>query len=719
MSIIKQLNEQITKFKRQTAEIRSQAEACFMASHTTPSTTQLYDFADMLSCLSYATKNTIDKISVLFQTAHNQLTDAEKQALWTFLFEYCQLIDKSVAYLQNTLGNDYSISDVLNTSKQNQEIVRDLILSMEFKPVHIYGCEQTPIDVSSSLFNPVSVNKKEVTKPSFISNLITRICLKEVNRVAETEESISNNLKSTLLSAPNDVFNYPLRVDKKTVVQAVEYLNPNTTDKWLIVVGGAGASYTNMLPVTKELASQGHYNFLVVDYLAEKPTSFSDPVKIILAAAQFLLEKKGVKANDLVLVGHSNGGRIVSEAGTFLPGCRVITNNTYTSLEEVIVNNVLHAVEFLKNAGFSVNKYSAEIINSVTDFLKKYHLDEKILHVLRKALEETNNSYQSEKVKTKIADHQFAAVYTEPAMEHDSSGQKLPKLGGDRLLFEASDGVVQAQKAKKQSLEQRRLLKEKNRLFNSNNSNASENPEVTAIKCKDSPDPMHRGHHLVLKGVTPSRIQNTHNVIDAGLLNVALDELEKQKNYKPLTLQEQLQCLLEKYDLSDEQEHLLPPAGIVLTSDERFLLIKIMAQLKKNPQQADMPTQMQLMRLFQANDVAADIISSYKPALDKMIWGNDLAEYKKGMKFFKDRLDTLGERSIAPDPRLHGTGSYLTKNLADSILKRLNNYHDNLPSYGPGLFDSSCSASVRRHGLLSRVTVSDLDLSRVSPMIRA
>lgn len=718
MSAIKQLKEQIVKLRRQTAELRSNVETCFMTTGTTVTTTQLHEFADILSYLAYATKNTIQNISTSFQTAHKQLTDAEKKALWALLFEYCKLLDKSISHLQQTVGNDYSISGKINTSKQNLEVINELILAMEFKPTHIYRSEYTPVDVSSSLFNRMKANHKETTKPSFISKLITKLCVKAVTNIEETEEAIASNLKSTLLSAPNDVSNYQLRIDKSTIVQTIEYLNPNATNKWLIVVGGAGASYTNMLPVAKEIATQGGYNFLIVDYLADKPTSFSDPVKIILAATQFLLEKRGVKAKDLVLVGHSNGGRIVSEAGSFLPDCRVITNNTYTSLEEVIINNVLHGVEFLKNAGISVNKYSAEIINAVTDFLKQHHLDEKILHILRNALEQTNNGYQAEQVKMKIADHHFAAVYTESALVHDSSGQKLPKAGRDRLLFEASDGVVQAQKAKQQSLEQRRLLKKKNGLFHSYN-NASENAIVTGVKCKDSPDPTHSGHHLVLKGTTVPRIQNTHNVIDANLLNAALKELTQQENYRPLTFQEQLAQVLDKYDLSDEMEYLVPPVGIALTSEECFLLKKIMVQLQKTPYRADMPTQIQLMRLFQASDVAAEIISSYKPALDIMVWGNDRAEYKKGMTFLKKRLDTLGERSIAPDPRLQGTGSYINKNLADSILKRLNHYRDNLPKVGPGMFDISCAASARQHGLLSGVTVSDLDLSHAIPMIHA
>ncbi|CEG56910.1 alpha/beta hydrolase family protein [Legionella fallonii] len=715
MSVIKQLNEQITKLKRQTAEIRPQADASLM----TTSTAKLYEFTDTLSCFAYATKNTIQHISEHFHAVHKQLTEAEKRALWNLLFEYCQLVDKSIAHIEYTLGTDYAICDTLNTCKTNLAAMRELISSMEFKPAHIYRCEQAPIDVSNRLFNRLNATNKEAAKPSFISKLITKLCVKAVTTVAETEEQISNNLKSTLLSAPNDIANYQLRVDKKTVVQAIEYVNPIPTDQWLIFAGGAGASYTNMLSVAKEIATLSHYNFLVVDYLAEPATSFADPVKIILAGAQFLLEKKGVDAKNLVLMGHSNGGRTVSQAALALPDCRVVTNNTYTSLEEVIVNNVLHGVEFLENEGISINKYSAEIINAVTDFVKKYHLDETILHALRKALEDTQNDYHSEHVKAKISDHQLAAVYTAPTTTYDNSGQKLPKAGGDKLLFEASDALTQAQQAKQQSPEQRAFLKKKNRSFNLNNNKDAEKTMVTGVKYKDSPDPARHGHHLVLKGITDPLVQNTHNVIDANLLSTALTELEKQKGYKPFTFQEQLEGVLEKYDLSNEMEHLLPPAGIVITPEERFLLIKIMAQLKKDPNQAGMPTQIQLMRLFQASDVAAEIISSYDSALDKMVWGNDLTEYKKGMKFLTKCLNTLSERSIAPEPRLQGAGSYLSKNLADTILKRLQNYHAHLPSYGLGLFDDSSEKPAKRHGMLPKITVSDLDLTRAIPRVMA
>lgn len=70
-------------------------------------------------------------------------------------------------------------------------------------------------------------------------------------------------------------------------MQAIEYRNPVVTNQWLIVVGGAGAAYTDMLPIAQELAVRNQYNFLVVDYLVQKPSSFADPVNTILAAARF------------------------------------------------------------------------------------------------------------------------------------------------------------------------------------------------------------------------------------------------------------------------------------------------------------------------------------------------------------------------------------------------------------------------------------------------
>lgn len=713
---VKQLNVQIAKLKRQIALISLQADSCTQPSDTITESTRLRDFADELIGLTYGAKNTIQKISELFQSAHNQLTDAEKHALWSLLFEYCRLIDKNITYLQHHLKDDFTIEEMLHATKQNLEAIRDLIQPMEFKTIHLYPHGPSTVDVSSQQFNRAAL-KERMVKPGFISKLITKICVKAITDVAEKEIDIADNLKSTLLSAPNDVISYPLRIDQKTNVQAVEYRNPVATDKWLIVVGGAGASYTNMLPVTKEVATRNHYNFLVVDYLAEGATSFASPVKIILAAAAFLYKNKGVKPENLVLMGHSNGGRIVLEAATALPGCSVITNNTYTSLEEVIVKNVLHAIELFKNMGIPVNKYAEEIINSIADFIKAHHLDEKILHRVRKALETTNNGYQSEHVKAKIPDHRYAAVYTAPSTTHDSDGQKLPKTGGDKLLFEASDGMVQAQRSKQSTPEQRELLKKRNRFFTFDTEESAQKAEVLGVKYKDSPNPARHGHHLVLKGITNPRVKNTHNVIDAGLLSTALAELEKQKDYKPLTLQEQLQCVLDKYYLNSELEHLLEPVGIELAPTERFLLIKIMTQLKKDPNQAGMPTQEQLMRLFQASSAAAEIISAYEPALNIMTWGDNLAEYKKGRAFLEERLRSLGERSMAPNPCLQGTGAYLNKNLADVIMKRLRNYHAQLPGYEPGLFSGSTLTPVQRHRLFQGTTISDLDLSHVTSSV--
>lgn len=705
------LNKEITKLQNEISMITLRTDSYWMSSDSLTNTKLLLELANELNLSTYVTRNTIAAIQKRFKTESNKLSDTEQRALWKLLLNYCQLIDKNITHIERVIEKKktsaYLFADAFNERKKNSDDIRDLIKSMKFKTSHLYRRSLLPIDVSSKPIDNLNF-KDRVAKPGFINKMIAQLCLKAVTDVVEKKEDIASALQNTLISAPNDIHNYQLRIDQKTIVQTVEYLNPVSTDKWLIVVGGAGAAYTNMLSTAKEVALRDNANFLVVDYLAQNPASFADPVKIILAAATFLFEKKGVKPANLVLMGHSNGGRLVLQAAAHLPGCSVVTNNTYTSLEEAIISNVMNGAESLKNMGIPIGKYSTEIINAVTSFFAKHHLDEKMLDILHKALEKTNNEYQSEQAKSKIPDHKYVAVYTAPCTSYNSEGVKLPK-GVDKVLFDAVDGKVQAKKAKQDTPEQRELLKERNKFFN------RKNLVITGVKYKDSPNPEHSGHHTVIKGITDSVIQNTHNVIDAKLLSTALKEIEKEKNFKPLTLKERFELLLEKHNLSSEAESLLSPVGIELNPSERFLLTKTMIQFNKTPYHADMPTQMQLMRLFQASSVAAEIISSYKSAVDKMIWGDTPSEYKEGMKFLKERLNTLNARSESPDPRLQGTGSYLSKNLADSILKRLQRYHAESPMGTHGLFSgrSSINTPVRR----CAVTVSDMDLTRLTPCI--
>lgn len=705
------LNNEITTLKNEINLISLRADSYFMSIDSLTNTSQLLELANELSFSSYTTKNTLTTIQKLFKTENNKLSDIEKYALWKLLLKYCQLIDKNITDIEQVIKTQKASTsiffDALNETKNNLAAARKMINLMDFKASQLYRRSLLPIDVSSIPLDDLSF-KERVAKPGFINKMIARLCLKAITNVAEKEEDIAATLQNTLLSSPNDIHNYQLRIDQKTIVQAVEYLNPDSTDKWLIVVGGAGAAYTNMLPIAKELALRNNANFLVVDYLAQKPASFSDPVKIILAAATFLLEKKKVKPENLVLMGHSNGGRLVLQAAAHLPGCSVVTNNTYTSLEEAIISNVLNGAESLKNMGIPVGEYTTEIINTVTDFFKKHHLDKKALNILHTALKETNNGYQSEYAKSKVPDHKYAAVYTAPCTGYNSNGEKLPKAG-DKLLFDAVDGKVQAKKAKQDTPTHREQLQERNKFFN------RRGLDIIGVKYKDSPNPEHRGHHIVIKGITHPTIKNTHNVIDANLLSSALKEVEKEKNFKPQTLRERFEILLDKYDLSSETESQLSPVGIELNPSERFLLTKAMIQLNKTPYHADMPTQIQLMRLFQASDVAADIISSYKSALDKMIRGQKPSEYKEGMRFLNERLNTLNDRSEVPDPRLYGTGSYLSKNLAGSILKRLQRYHAESPISVNGLFSgrSPINISVKR----CAQTVSDLDLTQLNQCV--
>ncbi|MFJ1269263.1 hypothetical protein ACD661_11915 [Legionella lytica] len=697
---------ELAKLRHEISSINQEASLCFATA--SPLTMQLCEFANGLSFSTYALMNTIHAIKKQLNENQHKMNDSQKHEAWKLLFTYYQLIAKNRNLIEQITSerqsNNYLFWDALSETKKNLVLIHDLILEMDFKAVHLYRQSLSPIELASSPTQHLPLNE-QVAKPGFIDKIITRICLRVVTNVAQKEVYIADTLKRTLLFAPNDTHNYQLRVDKKTPVQAIEYRHPVATDLWLIVVGGAGAAYTDMLPLAQELALRNHYNFLVVDYLAQKPTSFADPVNSILAAANFLLEKKGVQPQDLVLLGHSNGGRIAREAAAQIPGCSVITNNTYTSLEEVIINHVLHATESLKNAGVSLGKHSEEIINAVSAFFEKYHLDEKVLNILRNALEKTANDYQSAATKIKIPDNKHVAVYVAPATAHDEAGKKCSKSGGDKILFDALDGKAQAKKAKWADPNQHRLLKEKDRFF------SPDKQGVKAVKYKDSPNPQQAGHYTVIKGI--SEEENTHNVVDAELLSIALTELNQLKTYRPLTLREQFAALLEKYDLSDEAEYLLSPAGIELISAERFLLLKAMARFMKEPTDVELPTQLQLMRLFQASDVAADIISAYEPALNKMIWGDNSSECKIGMKFLKNRLNTLTERPFASEPRLHGNGSYMSINLADTVLRRLKNYHAKLPQE---LLAEHCASDAnkpaKRHRLFTPlVTVSDLDLT--------
>ncbi|MDR3503656.1 MAG: alpha/beta hydrolase [Legionella sp.] len=699
---------ELAKLRHEISSISQEASSCFAPA--APYTMQLCELANGLSFSTYAIRNTINAIKKQLNEPNHKISEAQKHEAWKLLFTYYQLIDKNRTLIEQIVNerqtNLHLFGEVLNATKKNLAVIYDLILHMDFKAAHLYRRSLLPVELSSPL-GQQSPTKERAAKPGFIDKIITQICLRVVTKVAQKEVDIANTLKKTLLSAPNDMQNYPLRIDKKTTVQAIEYRNPVATDQWLIVIGGAGAAYTDMLPIAQELAVRNHYNFLVVDYLAQKPTSFADPVNTILAAATFLLEKKGAQPQDLVLLGHSNGGRIARQAAAQLPGCSVITNNTYTSLEEVIINHVLHANESLKNADISMSKHSEEIINAVSTFFEKHHLDKKALGILRNALEKTANDYQSEAAQIKIPDNKHVAVYVAPETEYNHEGKKRSKSGGDKILFEAADGRIQAKKAKLADPNQHRQLKEKDRFFN------PDKPGIKGVKYKDSPNPQQPGHYTVLKGI--SEEENTHNVIDADLLSLALTELSQLKNYKPLTLREQFAVLLEKYDLSGKAEYLVSPAGIELTSAERFLLLKAMARFMKEPAHAELPTQMQLMRLFQASDVAADIISAYEPALNKMTWGDNPSECKTGIKFLKNRLNTLTERTFAPAPCLHGNGSYLSKNLADTVLRRLQNYHAKLPQE---LLEEHLAAeqnkSGKRHGLFTQgITVSDLDLSLI------
>lgn len=699
---------ELAKLRHEIGSISQEASSCFAPA--APTTTQLCELANGLSFSTYAIKNTINAIKKQLNEPNYKIGESQKYEAWKLLFTYYQLIDKNSTLIEQIINerqsNNYLFWDALNETKKNLAVIYDLVLEMDFKAKHLYRRSLSPVELSSPLLQQSSVNER-AKKPGFIDKIITRLCLRVVTNVIQKDADIADNLKKTLLFAPNDIHNYQLRVDKKHTVQAIEYRNPIATDQWLIVVGGAGAAYTDMLPIAQELAVRNHYNFLVVDYLAKKPTSFADPVNTILAAANFLLEKKGVQPKDLVLLGHSNGGRIVRQAAAQLSGCSVITNNTYTSLEEVIINHVLHATESLKSTGLSLGKHSEEIINAVSTFFEKHHLDKKVLSILRNALEKTASDYQSAAAKIKIPDNKHVAVYVAPATAHDAAGKKCAKSGGDKILFDAIEGKNQAKKAKLAAPGQHQQLKEKDRFF------SPDKPGIKGIKYKDSPNPQQDGHYTVIKGI--SEEANTHNVIDAELLSLALTELNQLKTYRPLTLREQFAVLLEKYDLSDAAEYLLPPSGIELTSAERFLLLKAMVRFMKEPASAELPTQMQLMRLFQASDVAADIISAYEPALNKMIWGDNHNECKTGMKFLKNRLNTLTERALAPEPYLHGNGSYLNINLADTVLRRLQNYHAKLPQ---GLLAEYTAPEQnkleKRHRLFSQgVTVSDLDLTSI------
>lgn len=676
----------------------------------------LEQFSQFSADIVSATKNIVQAISKNFTAADNQLSDEDKAALWSLLFKSSQVIDKSIVTIERTIEKKkfsfLKFITVFNELEMQLKEIYGLSQSAEFKMAHLYCHETPPIAISSPVLQHANT-KNHKTKPGLLSKLITRLCVKTVTTVKQEEAASVATLTKTLFSAPNHIRNYQLLVDKKTTVQAIEYLNPNPATQWLIAVGGAGAAYTDMLPIAKDIATRNHYNFLVVDYLAPKINSFTDSVEIILAAATFLLEHKGAKLEDIRLVGHSHGGRLVSEAAAYLPGCSVVTNNTYTSLEEVIISNVLHTSDLLKSRGVLLGHYSEKVINSVTDFIEKHQLDKKMLHVIRNALEATNNGYQSVKAKSKVPEHHYAAVYTASTTPYSSEGKKLSKHGGDKVLFHAVDAAKQSKKSKQQSLEQHNLLSQNNRFFYKDES------LILGVKHKDKPNPARHGHHLVLKGITRTQIENTHNVIDADLLGMAFDELDNQKNYRPLTLREHLERLLEKYDLSSQTEHLLPPAGIELNPSECFLLKKIIQQLKHDSCQDEMPTQIQLMRLFQASDIAAEMISAYKPAMDKMVWGDNISEYKKGTKFIKECLHNLSERTTAPNPRLEGVGSYLNKNLAETILKRVHAYHSKLPSQGHGLFSGRVPlepklSAMKYHQELpgKGITVSELNLTR-------
>ncbi|USQ15309.1 alpha/beta hydrolase (plasmid) [Legionella lytica] len=701
---------ELTKLRHEISSISQQASSCFATA--SPQTMQLRELADELSFSTYAIKNTICSIQKQLNESNNKISESQKYEAWKLLFSYYQLIDKNRTLIEQIINerqsNNYLFEDALNETKKKLVVIYDLILAMNFTAGHIYRRSLSPIELSKPPLHQAQTKERAV-KPGFIDKIITRLCLGIVSHVAQKDVDIADTLKKTLLFAPNDTHNYQLRVDEKTIVQAIEYRNPVVTNQWLIVVGGAGAAYTDMLPIAQELAVRNQYNFLVVDYLVQKPSSFADPVNTILAAARFLLEKKGVKSEDLVLLGHSNGGRIVREAAAQLPGCSVITNNTYTSLEEVIINHVLHASESLKNTGLSLSKHSEEIINAVSTFFEKHHLDKKVLGRLRTALEKTANEYQSAAANIKIPDNKHVAVYVAPATTHDEAGNKCSKSGGDKILFDAIDGKAQAKKAKLADPSQHQQLKAKDLFF------SSDKPGIKGVKYKDSPNPQQAGHYTVIKGV--SEEDNTHNVIDVELLSLALSELEQLKTYRPLTLREQFAALLDKHDLSDKTEYLLAPAGIELTSAERFLLLKAMTRFVKESAHAELPTQIQLMRLFQASDVAADIISAYEPALNKMIWGDNPSECKSGIKFLKRRLSTLTERSVAPEPYLQGNGSYMSINLANTVLRRLHQYYAKLPQeLLVEHMTSEQNKSEKRHRLFSQgVTISDLDLSCLQP----
>ncbi|CAM4426026.1 MAG: hypothetical protein LEGION0398_MBIBDBAK_00446 [Legionellaceae bacterium] len=632
----------------------------------------------------------LKEIICLLEQPTNKLNNIEKKELWNSILTYKKFANSfyDLLTVQLKILPKYHDLKWIHARKKTSlnNIDKIVTLSTQFTMQDIYQKNLIPIPVSMKNTVPTSNSQNA----SVLDQIIKKASLKMLTDIVQSKKDMTSELVNIFLEDPENIHNYQLQINKNTHVQTIEYRNPNLTDKWLIAIGGAGAAYTNILATTKTIADNTGCNFLILDYLAKKPNSFRDPIDIIVTGANYLCNKEQIKPENLTLIGHSNGGRIALEAANSLPGCNVITNNTYTSLEEVITDHI-------KNQ------------NTLKDPLTKIKFDQWVNKLFANAFIKTGNEYHSFQTKDKIADHKYASIYTAPDTASYKRENNTTKTI-DNILFNAVDGKQRAKLAKHKNKEWVTKIQTKgshltetlNTLYENQNIR-EKNKEIIGISCKDYPNPIEKNHCFVFKGVAKNSIVDLHNIIDPSLISTAMMEIEKNKDFKHLSLNERFENLLRKYHLTAETDDQLTPAGIELKTEDILLLEKIIEQLNNNPD-SSIPTQNQLMRLFQSSSDAAKLISQNIKVLDRMIKGNKgFAEYKCGMNFLNKCIQSLDKRTTEPDSTLSGNGAYLDRKAVKEILESLQAYQAANPVQRHGFFSGRSNTR-----MIS--TVSDLNL---------
>lgn len=630
------------------------------------------EFCSQMSVSRLLVRNTKEVLAVL---CRQDDAESKKQA-WQMLVDYAVAVARMLKLAESV---EASISSTLASEKALMEkFSKEIIWQIECLKQAEHEFRQQVIGQNNfdlnTLFSSaqtvqVTYAKKHAGQNHVISNPLAipaQLITREVNAVAVNKQAIVQQVISQQLNHATYITRFNLVANGQTI-PAILGAAKTPSKQSIMFITGAGDHPFNGLDIAAEIAAKLGANYLAVNHVTGHATHFGQPISKIIAGVNYLINVKGMKLEDITLFGHSNGGRLALEVAdyfkqTYGKAPSVVLNNTYNTLEEVSVNVAKKALtkRSAHKPAPSFGESPAE--HAVSRFAVKQ---------LNNAFKQHHSDYQAETIIQRLGPQQVASVYTGNVTQYNEQGQKLTKPR-DEILGKGQQGRIHNKKAKRENPKHHEAVGRMSFKLSSGG----------RCRYKDLYQEGHGGHLVIKRYVSDGTM--IHNKIDTDCLVYAARRLKEQQalakglHTSVENLQQRFVSLLNREGII--QQTCSFPIGLSLGPDDMLLLKETFAQLIVQPD-LDLPTQQQLMALFQADGYVAELIANNESAMKRMIVGNGHSRQQHmGLEFLEQRLSKqhLESRTIQPDGLIDGIGSYLEPEQAERLYQQVRTYESKL-----------------------------------------